>query len=127
MAAFLSLIFSFVHFLLGLDRIIWSRASAEEAVVLLFSNGLSGGILLLVNSMRNTYFSWFPYPALPGEMLILVVLFTMFAGLFARYRLRLITAFASRWLNFRGGRGGFGERVETRVPSQHLFSGGHGG
>ena len=111
LAAFLALLFSIMNFLLGLDRIIWSRASAEEGLVLIFSNAISIAVVLLVNAFRDVYFSWFPYPSLPIRLIALIGILTMLAGLLTRYRLRLITSFASRWLNWRGGRGGVGERV----------------
>ncbi len=111
LAAFLALLFSIVNFLLGLDRIIWSRAGGEEGMVLIFSNGISVAGLLLVNALHDSYFEWFPYPALPVRLIFLIGLLTMFAGLLTRYRLRLVTSFASRWLHWRSGRGGIGERV----------------
>lgn len=111
LAAFLALLFSITNFILGLDRIIWSRASAEEGLVLIFSNTISLVIVLLANTFRDAYFDWFPYPSLPVLLLVLISSLTVSAGLFTRYRLRLLTAFAGRWLNWRGGRGGVGERV----------------
>ena len=111
LAFFMAFLFSGMNLLLGLDRIIWSRASAEEGLVLLFSNTLSMAIVLVVNALHDSWFSWFPYPSLPMELILLSGLLTMVGGLFSRYRLRLVVAFATRWLNWRGGHIVFGERV----------------
>jgi FlaA1/EpsC-like NDP-sugar epimerase len=40
-----------------------------------------------------------------------MTIFTLVASLFARYRMRLVTAIASRFISWRTAKGGFGERV----------------
>jgi lipopolysaccharide/colanic/teichoic acid biosynthesis glycosyltransferase len=110
LAAILAVLFSTVNVFLGLDRIIWSRAGAEDGLVLLFSNGISVGILLLVNSLQEQQ-PWMSLPALPPEMIVLIGVFTLLGNLFARYRMRLVTLIANRWLSWRKQPGGFGERL----------------
>ena len=109
-AVALAMLFSTVNVILGLDRIIWSRAGTEDGVVLLFSNVISVVILLLVNNLQEGQ-RWMSLPALPTEMIVLIGVFTLAGTLFARYRMRLVTSLFSRWLTWRKQRGGFGERV----------------
>ncbi len=110
LALSLALLFSGVNVALGLDHVIWSRAGAEDGFVLALSNGFSVLLILLLNYFQGLY-SWLPLPPLPTEMIILIGLFTLVGGLSIRYRMRLVTAFANRWLNWRTARGGFGERL----------------
>lgn len=110
LAVILALLFSAVNVFMGLDRIIWARAGAEDGLVLLFSNSISVVILLLADTLQERQ-PWMPLPALPAEMIVLIGVFTLTGSLFARYRMRLLTSFASRWLTWRKQRGGFGERV----------------
>ena len=111
LAVLLAVLFSVLNFLFGLDRVIWSRAGAEDGLVLIASNMLAVSIVWLVNFEHDAYAAWFIYPVLPGELIILIGVLTTFGGILARFRLRLITAFATRWLRLRVGRGGYGERV----------------
>lgn len=106
----LALLFSSVNAFLGLDRIIWSRAGAEEGMILVASNGITVLILLVASHLHRINL-WFSLPALPTELIVMFAVFTMIGSLFARYRMRLVTAFAGRWLSWRTGRGGLGERV----------------
>ena len=110
LAVVLALLFSAVNAFLGLDRIIWSRAGAEDGLVLIFSNGVSFMILALLNILLD-YHTWFSIPPLPTELIVLVGMFIFTGSLLARYRMRLLTSIASRWLTWRKQRGGFGERV----------------
>jgi len=110
LAVVLALLFSAVNAFLGLDRIIWSRAGAEDGLVLVFSNGVSFMILALLNILLD-YHTWFSIPPLPTELIVLVGMFIFTGSLLARYRMRLLTSIASRWLTWRKQRGGFGERV----------------
>ena len=110
LAVVLALLFSAVNAFLGLDRIIWSRAGAEDGLVLVFSNGISFMILALLNILLD-YHTWFSLPPLPTELIVLVGVFIFTGSLLARYRMRLLTSIASRWLTWRKQRGGFGERV----------------
>ena len=110
LAFILAVLFSSMNVFLGLDRVVWSRAGAEDALVMASSNGMALLIILLVNYLQEHY-SWISLPALPTELLILIGVFTLVGCLFARYRMRLVTSFASRWLSWRKERSGFGERV----------------
>lgn len=107
----IAFLFSSVNVLFGLDRVYWSRADAEDGFLLSFSNGFSFVILFLLNSLVEHRVWLFPMPALPSEMIMLIGVFTLLGSLIIRYRSRLLTSFASRWLSWRGEKSGFGERV----------------
>lgn len=110
LALILAVLFSSMNVFLGLDRVVWARAGAEDALVLASSNGMTLLIILLVNYLQE-HNSWISLPALPTEMIVLIGVLTLVGCLFARYRMRLVTSFASRWVSWRKERGGFGERV----------------
>jgi lipopolysaccharide/colanic/teichoic acid biosynthesis glycosyltransferase len=110
LAFVVAVLFSSMNVFLGLDRVVWSRAGAEDALILASSNGMTLLIILLVNYLQEHY-SWVSLPALPTELIILIGVLTLAGCVFARYRMRLVTSFASRWLSWRKDLGGFGERV----------------
>ncbi|GAB1472139.1 hypothetical protein MASR2M66_30170 [Chloroflexota bacterium] len=111
LAFFMAVFYSSANVLLGLDRVYWSRAGAEDGFLLAVSNGFSSVIIFLLNSLVQHRPWLLPLPALPSEMIVLIGSFTLLGSLLIRYRLRLVTSFASRWLNWRGGKTSFGERV----------------
>lgn len=110
LAFILAVLFSSMNGLLGLDRVSWTRAGAEDALVLVASNDMALLLVLLVNFLQESN-SWISLPALPTELIVIIGMLTFVGGLFARYRMRLVTAIASRWLTWRKLRGGFGERI----------------
>lgn len=97
-----SLQFGFVNSLLGLNRVEWSRAAAEDSFGLLLSCGVVSLTSMLLNLM-------IPVVKVPDGYLIIASSVAAFGFVIARYRLRLITGFASRWVGARGY--GVGERV----------------
>lgn len=106
-----AVLFSTVNMILGLDRVYWSRADAYDGALLVASNGLSLLILFILNSLVAHFEEISPYPALPPEIIILFGLLTLLGTLSIRFRWRLLTSFASRWLAWRGTAAGFGERI----------------
>jgi lipopolysaccharide/colanic/teichoic acid biosynthesis glycosyltransferase len=111
LALCIAFFFSAVNSLFGLDRVYWSRAGADDGFWLVISNWLSSIFLFLLNSIVVHYPHWFPIPALPHEIIFLISAFALAGSLILRYRLRLITSLASRWLSWRGGKKNFGERI----------------
>ena len=97
-----SVFFGVANTLLGLKRVEWSRASTEDMLGLIVSCTLvtTGSILL---DLRV------PNVNLPDGFLITAGLLSAVGFVIARYRLRLLTGFASRWVNSRGFNNG--ERV----------------
>jgi FlaA1/EpsC-like NDP-sugar epimerase len=101
----MSILFSLSNWVLGLNRLEWSRAPAWNVLKLGFSITLATGITLILDTIL-------PFTEhLPEGMIILsaVLAFTGFTVM--RYRERLITGTGSRWLRARGSMRKVGERV----------------
>ncbi|MBV6396448.1 MAG: hypothetical protein HFACDABA_02046 [Anaerolineales bacterium] len=111
LAVLIALVFSLVNHFFGLDRVLWSRAGVEDGAVLVFANLLATGMILAANFFHVSNLAWLPYPALSNQLIFLIGLFTALGGLLSRFRLRLITGFAARWIRLRGRSGDIGERV----------------
>jgi len=101
----ISLTFSLMNWIFGLNRVEWSRAPASDVVALGLSNSISTLVVIFLNSLRPSV------TALPAAMIVLTGILTITGFTFVRYRERLITGFGTRWLNLRGGVRGVGERV----------------
>ena len=110
LALVLAILFSSVNLSIGLDRIVWSRASAEDGFLLTLSNTTVTLSLLALNHLLPAS-SWLRFPPLPAEMIVIIGVITLLGFLATRYRLRLITSFTSRWLSTRGKISSMGERV----------------
>jgi lipopolysaccharide/colanic/teichoic acid biosynthesis glycosyltransferase len=103
-AAVLALLFGFVNSVLGLKRVVWSRAAAEDVFGLFVS-------CLIVMSVGVTMEFVFHWPNFPNGFLAVTSVVVLFGFVIARYRFRLITGLASRWANWRGVGFGIGEQV----------------
>jgi lipopolysaccharide/colanic/teichoic acid biosynthesis glycosyltransferase len=100
----IALLFSLFNSLLGLKRVEWSRAASEDALGILAS-----AVLVVISSMLyEMYIYGF---AVPTGYLITVGMVVGAGFLMARYRLRLVTGLASRWVRLRRTGFGVGERV----------------
>lgn len=112
LAVAVSFLFSLVNAFFGLNQIQWRRARASDVYPLAFSTMIATGLLMLLDGLfHNTAGSHSPIANIPHGLL-LVTGFFAFTGFTAlRYRERLITGFASRWLRFRSGKSAVGERV----------------
>lgn len=100
----IALLFSLFNSLLGLKRVEWSRAVPEDALGIIFSVILVIGFSLVF----EVYLSGF---SIPRGYLIAAGTVIGIGFLVARYRLRLLTGLASRWVRFRQSGFGVGERV----------------
>jgi len=104
-AAAMALIFSVVNSLLGLGRVSWRTASPDLGFDLAFSSGLATLLIFAID--------WF-WPAgmlLPPGMVIEIGVIAFIGFLMARYRRRLVTGLASRWLQLRPKASMLGERL----------------
>jgi lipopolysaccharide/colanic/teichoic acid biosynthesis glycosyltransferase len=104
-AVALSLIFSLINTFLGLGRVAWRRASPYLVFDLALSSGLAVTLIFVMD--------WF-WPArrlLPPGMVIEIGIFAFIGFLVMRYRQRLITGLASRWLQLRHQASTLGERI----------------
>jgi hypothetical protein len=97
LAFILAVLFSIMNVFLGLDRVVWSRAGAEDALVLASSNGMSLLLLLSANYLQERS-TWFSLPALPTELIVSIGVLTLVGCLFARYRMRLVTYEQVEWV-----------------------------
>jgi lipopolysaccharide/colanic/teichoic acid biosynthesis glycosyltransferase len=110
MAMFIALFFSGLNAVTGVNRVIWSRATMEDGFSLVFSVGMIT-ILALLGNWVNGLHRYLPYPALPSAMILFIGLVSLALFISIRYRLRLVSALAGRWLSWRQRVFAFGERV----------------
>jgi hypothetical protein len=97
-------VFTLFNFAFGLHRVEWSRAPWQHVFLLGISNVLTVGLLLGVNTLPHKVF-------IPDFMLLLSGFLAFIGFTVTRYRERLLTGTAARWINLRGGVRGLGERV----------------
>jgi lipopolysaccharide/colanic/teichoic acid biosynthesis glycosyltransferase len=104
-AAAMALIFSVLNSLLGLGRVSWRKASPNLVFDLVLSSGLTTILIFAIN--------WF-WPVgklIPPGMVIEIGVIAFIGFLLMRYRQRLVTGLASRWLQLRRQTTTLGERV----------------
>lgn len=106
----LALLFSGLNAVSGLNRIVWSTATVEDGLSLLLTS-TTATVLVLAADLMQARYHWFDHPALPLVMILTIGLVAQIGFVATRYRLRLVTSFASRWLNWRRDVPGIGERV----------------
>ncbi len=103
---FIAFLFSVFNWMLGLNQIAWSTARSGEVIPLAMSCGLATAIIIMINLI---YFSG--EQRFPNTMLVMIGGASFISWLVARYRERLLTGLASRWIELRGKRIALGERV----------------
>ena len=106
----LAILFTGLNSLIGLNRVFWSQATIDDALGLLVSSGIATTLIWVINYMRYFY-EWLPFSPLPTNMIIFVGIVAGFGFISARYRLRLLSTLATRWLNWRQEASRVGERV----------------
>jgi len=105
LAVTIAIFISLINALLGLQQVSWDKASSAYMVDLALSVGITMIILWILNRVVITQ------PWIPFSMLWLIGI-TTYVGLVAvRYRDRLISSLAYRWLLFRGSKASFAERI----------------
>ncbi|PKN92341.1 MAG: hypothetical protein CVU44_14470 [Chloroflexi bacterium HGW-Chloroflexi-6] len=97
-------LFSLFNTLLGLKRVEWSRAAPEDVVGIF----LSAGFVVIASMLVDMFISEF---TVPNGYIIAAGAVVSVAFVIARYRLRLLTGLATRWVGLRGAGFGTGERV----------------
>ncbi len=97
LALVIAILTSFFNMILGLQRISWDNASPAYILDIGVSVGLTMAMMWAVNRF------WITEPWIPFSMFWLIGL-TVYIGLLGvRYRERLLSSIAYRWLLFRGG------------------------
>lgn len=105
LAVVLAFLFSVFNTMLGLKTVSWSHPAAEDVLRLFVSCVL---VTMTVIGIKLTYD---PQSFLPVRFMSAAGLAVLFGFVAARYRLRLITGLASRWINLRDSTFGAPERV----------------
>jgi len=104
-ALLIALVFSVTNALLRLNVIAWRSARADAALDLGFSAACTTLVLYLVNFSNLAPFH------LPPYLIDLLGVSSFFGFVAVRYRERILTAVASRWLRLRRAAPHIGERV----------------
>ena len=105
-----ALLFSAFNSFIGLNRVLWSEATVDDAVRLTGSVVFMTGIIWTVNYLQFPY-HWLGTSPLPTSMILFIGVVAGFGFLVARYRLRLLSSAARRWVNWRQDASQVGERV----------------
>ena len=101
----IALLFGVVNALLGLNRLDWARAPSGNVLLLAASSGIAILIPLFLDRALSAL------PDLPPGLWVTAGTLAFFGFVVLRYRLRLLTGLASRWLRLRGETTRLGERV----------------
>jgi lipopolysaccharide/colanic/teichoic acid biosynthesis glycosyltransferase len=101
----MSFMMSLSNTVLGLKKIVWKYASPTYVIDL----GLSVMLSLLILWIIDEHV--LPHALLPSEMILDFGFLTFFGFVISRYRERLITGLASRWVQLRGKTNVVDERV----------------
>jgi lipopolysaccharide/colanic/teichoic acid biosynthesis glycosyltransferase len=109
LAAIIALLFGFINALLGMNRIAWSSASASDALGLAISDAVTMVVLFSINKLADQ--SSRLKLDLPIGMWVTISLLAFVGFVVVRYRTRLVTGLATRWLQWRGAATHLGERV----------------
>ncbi len=96
---------SLINMLMGLQKVTWRAASSAYVVDLGFSVVITMVILYVINRFLITE------PWIPFSMFWLIGITTYLGLLAVRYRERLISSLANRWLLFRSSEATFAERI----------------
>jgi len=105
MSVAIAVFVSLINLLLGLNRVNWRSANPIYVVDLAVSVSITMVVLYGITRF------WLTDPWLPFSLIWLIGI-TMLIGLvFVRYRDRLLTGLANRWLLLRGPKASFAERI----------------
>jgi diguanylate cyclase (GGDEF)-like protein len=109
-ALVMALMFSACNSFVGLNRVLWPEATMDDAI------RLTGSVVFTTIMISTTNYLKFPYylletTPLPTNMILFIGITAGFGFLAARYRLRLISSGARRWVNWRHNASQVGERV----------------
>lgn len=106
MGVMLAGLFSLGNTLFGLKGVSWSRAQPEDSLRLLISCTLVALFTLYLHAGTSAFSA-----GVPVELLLVISLTVSMGVVVARYRSRLLTGLASRWMAWRRESINLGERV----------------
>ena len=104
-AGLLAFLFSFFNILLGLKSVSWSRPTANDVLRLILSCGLVTTTIVVLQIFLHLEYD------LPISFMYIAGTLVLAGFVSIRYRLRLVTGMADRWINLRHSGYGAGERV----------------
>ena len=104
-AMVMALAFGGFNALRGLNRIYWSKAPSSAVIDLALSTVVATMITVTLNGL-----GWFA-KVFPNGLLLTAAVLAFFDFVAMRYRSRLVTGLATRWINWRGQPHTMGERV----------------
>jgi hypothetical protein len=105
MAVILAFLFGMFNTLLGLKAVSWAHPAAEDVLRLFVSCALVTVTVVVLELVYN------PPAFLPVRFMSVAGLSVLFGFVAVRYRLRLVTGLASRWIDLRNSTFGAPERV----------------
>lgn len=101
----IAVVFSIISTLLGLHRIVWRYASPVMVIDIALSVLLTVAVVMIGNRLLYREL------ILPLDFIANFALLMLFGLILIRYRERLLTGIANRWINLREGKKTLGERV----------------
>jgi len=101
----LAILFSVLNYVFGLSQVVWDKAEASKAFDLAFMAAVSVLIYVVIDRFI------LPPESYPTRVVILSGVLASGGFVTVRYRARLITGIASRWLSARRAHSTVGERV----------------
>ncbi len=117
----LAFVFSGINSITGLNRIVWSRATVNNALSLSLSCWFVTLLLLVIN-LFIPIIPQIPFSPLPIPMIITIGLLAQLGFIAVRFRWRMVTAIASRWLNWRNKNTNIGEKVLIVGTGEGFYS-----
>jgi lipopolysaccharide/colanic/teichoic acid biosynthesis glycosyltransferase len=116
-----AILFSLTNALLGVNRIDWSQASASDVLDLLPGAGLATLLAMIFNYFYPARLAAFMYggeipywltrPLFPPGLILMASALALFGFVVVRYRDRLVTGLATRWVIWRNAVPAAQERV----------------
>lgn len=103
-------LFSSLNAFSGQNRVLWSRSTSEDGLGLLTSGFLAIVFFFAISTFAPLT-QLIDMPTAPWGMVILTGMLAQFGFVATRYRLRLFSGAANRWLNMRQNNMTLGERV----------------
>jgi lipopolysaccharide/colanic/teichoic acid biosynthesis glycosyltransferase len=107
LAIVLAASFGFVNSIMGLNRVVWSRAVPEDMFGILFSTGVVTILITILQLMAQRFDL---LPPLASELIFTIGLVVLIGVVATRFRWRLLTGFAGLWISRRNSFS-VGERV----------------
>ena len=106
----LALLFSGFNSVIGLNRVLWSDATLDDAIRLIISSIFMTVMIWAINYVHAIY-RFFSIAPLSLAMILFIGIASGFGFLLTRYRLRILSTLAHRWVNWRQDSTNVGERI----------------